>query len=212
MSAFGERREQDLAKLRELSERSGNRVRVVRTVGSPISLVELELHYKTAPNNRYPNEVQGITNVKIELPAKYPFAEPSATITSPIFHPNVYSTGRVCFGVKWLASEGLDLLVQRLIQIITFDTLILNEKSPANTTALAWYKNAKNKGGQFPTDSMSRQASPNKPQVKWTTVSNAEAERVMVSCPSCSARLGLPGGKVGKVVCPKCRSEFEART
>lgn len=212
MSAFGERREQDLAKLRELARRSGDRVRIIKTAGSPMNSLELELHYKTAPNEKYPEQVQSVTTVKVDLPARYPFAEPTATITSPIFHPNVYSSGRVCFGVKWLASEGLDLLVQRLVQIIAFDPLLLNEQSPANGSALAWYRKAKRSGVQFPTDDLTASAEEAAPKVSWTNVSSTPPVRVTVVCPSCTANLGLPPGKTGRVICPKCGAGFEART
>ena len=34
---------------------------------------------------------------------------------------NVYASGLICLGQKWVPTEGLDLLAKRIIQIIIFD-------------------------------------------------------------------------------------------
>ncbi len=213
MSAFAERRTQDLEKLREMDRKSGGRVKLTSATGNPASKLVLELHYRTAGSTRYPAETQSVTKVAIDLPAKYPFAEPTANILTPIYHPNVYSSGRICFGVKWLPSQGLDLLVQRIIQIITFDPLILNEKSPANGAALTWYRETLRKHrSAFPTDSINAARPDAAPKMTWSDVSPATPQRATVTCPSCGGKLALPTGKTGRVTCPKCKNGFEART
>jgi ubiquitin-protein ligase len=142
MALSPERVLQDLRKIDELSNSLRGRIRTVSSSGSPVNQIFLEINYPTAPSKDYPQKIQHKTSVKIELLARYPFQEPVATITTPIFHPNVYSSGKICFGTKWLPTQGLDLLVRRIIQIITFDETILNEISPANSKALTWYKQA----------------------------------------------------------------------
>lgn len=213
MTAFAERRVQDIEKLRQLSSASHGRIVVTAASGNPVSKITLELHYRTAGSNRYPTDVQNVTRVVIDLPAKYPFAEPSAKILTPIYHPNVYSSGLICFGLKWLPSEALDLLVQRIVQIVTFDPLILNEKSPANGAALSWYRDVRRKDPSvFPTDRPGAAASAKKPAMSWTDMPQTGAERKTVSCPHCTAKLALPAGKSGRVICPKCKNGFEVNT
>jgi ubiquitin-protein ligase len=63
-------------------------------------------------------------------------------ILDPVFNPNVYPSGRVCLGTKWLATETLDLIVLRVAKILTFDSDILNDRAPANMEAAYWYKAA----------------------------------------------------------------------
>ena len=157
-------------------------------------------------------ELQDVTKITISLPAKYPFAEPSVAINTPIFHPNVYKSGLICLGTGWLPTQGLDLLVKKIMQIITFDPSILNEKSPANTEALFWYREAKKTHAQsFPTDSLSFSESAPSKQLRWNDVS-AQAEKTVVTCPKCQKSLRLPAGKAGRVNCPGCGNVFQAAT
>lgn len=211
MSAFDERRDQDVQKLKELQKSSRERIRVTRVAGTPASDIHVELGLKTAPSASYPRLVQDVTKLSISLPARYPFVEPIVTIQTPIFHPNVYTSGRICLGMTWIPSFGLDLLVRRIVQIITFDPTILNEASPANGLALSWYKQARRTHPDaFPSDTFSLSV-PEKPKVKWDNISENPSKTV-TSCPHCKARLSLPSGKKGRVNCPKCGSAFDAQT
>ena len=152
-SAGTTRRETDLRKLRELCNSSSGKLAVKATKGSPIDEITVELNLKTAPSSGYPAEVQTTTIVAIQLSSRYPLQEPTANIRTPIYHPNVYLSGKICFGQKWLPSEGLDLLVKRIVQIVTYDPAILNPASPANGAALHWYNQAiKAHPTAFPTD------------------------------------------------------------
>jgi ubiquitin-protein ligase len=203
MGALEERIAQDLQKLATLSAQSGGRVRVIGTSGSPTRRIDVELHYRTAPSRDYPRRVQETTTVKIELMSRYPFVEPSAVITTPVFHPNVFASGKICLGTKWLPTQGLDLLVRRVIQILTFDPTVLNERSPANPAAVDWYRSAIRANPQaFPTDRVQTAPASNPPGTTG----------VVVECPSCSARLRVPAGKTGKARCPKCDNHFSVST
>lgn len=212
MSAFAERRLQDVQKLQALAAGSGGKIRVLKTAGSPVSTIELELNFRTAGGKSYPAEARTSTVCKIVLPARYPFVEPSVEFTTAVFHPNVWTSGRVCLGVKWLPTQGLDLLVNRLIQILTFDETILNEQSPANTDALGWYRTTKRKHpAAFPTDTLRPAATSSGPKMNWSDVSSAP-QRVTKACPICHATLSLPPGRTGLVKCPKCANPFEVST
>jgi LSD1 subclass zinc finger protein len=114
--------------------------------------------------------------------------------------------------MKWIPSFGLDLLARRIAQIVTFDPAILNEASPANVEALAWYRQArKEHPSAFPTDTLSFDAPIPANPLKWENVS-AQPIKTVVPCPTCKTKLSLPTGKAGEVKCPKCGTVFQART
>lgn len=216
-NAFTERRSQDLIKLEELARSSNGRIQIASSVGKPINKITIKIGYKTAASNKYPNEIASESVVVIELPARYPFQEPRAVFQSKVFHPNVYHSGQVCFGTKWIPTEGLDLLVKRIVQIMTFDTAILNEKSPANSEALTWYKGAKKRfPAAFPSDVVSFVEAPAKPKIAWKNKEANETPatdaKVLVTCTSCNKQLRLPKGKSGLVICPHCKTSQEIKT
>ncbi len=140
MNPLTERRVQDLAKIKRLGERARGRIAVCDTLGTPPSEITVALNYKTAASARYPVDTRDTTRIKIVLSARYPFQEPVVDILDPVFNPNVYPSGRVCLGKKWLATEGLDLVVLRVVKILTFDPEILNDWAPADMEAARWYK------------------------------------------------------------------------
>jgi LSD1 subclass zinc finger protein len=214
-SAFEERRQEDIKKLRELESATRGRVRVLKVVGNPANQIELLLVCKTAPGARFPEEVSDQTRVRIELPARYPFQEPSAVITTKIFHPNVYASGKICFGTKWLPTEGLDLLAKRIVKIITFDSSILNERSPANAEALQWYRAAvRRHPASFPTDSIVFGVIGGDKTIIWKERNNPEkvTEKSIVSCSGCKTQLRVPSGREGIIRCPSCGQLFQARS
>jgi len=212
MNAFSERVTQDLRKIDELSNSINGRIKVKSKTGNPVSRIVLEIDYPTAPSKDYPKKVQQKTEVKIELLSRYPLQEPSATITTPIYHPNVYSSGKICLGTKWLPTQGLDLLVKRIIQLITFDETILNERSPANGQALSWYRSAvRSHPEAFPTDKLIVKE-PSKKKVSWRNVESNANQKTIVACPKCGVSLRMQAGKKLNVSCPKCTHKFLVTT
>jgi hypothetical protein len=212
MSAFDERRVQDVQKLHQLAEVAPTRLKIGRVSGTPPSRIDIELHFKTAPSRQYPSAVQDVTRVTIDLPSRYPLTAPTAAINTPILHPNVYASGQICLGLTWLPTLGLDFLVKRIIQIITFDPTILNEQSPANRDALSWYREAQRRHpSAFPTDTALLTTVAPEKKISWTNLASEPAKTV-VACPHCSSKLSLPAGKSGHVKCPRCQKSFETRT
>ena len=213
MDAGAERRQQDLLRLEELTRQTAGRVKVISTDGKPLRELVVELDYATAFSTDYPSRTQRPTRVRIEVSSRYPFQEPRATITTPIFHPNVFPSGQICLGKKWLPTESLALLVRRIIQIVTFDPTILNEASPANPKALQWYRSAKGRApGAFPTESVVIHETPQPPKkMEWRdTTANAEPKQtVVVACHACSQKLRVEAGRSGRLgappaaVCPR---------
>jgi hypothetical protein len=177
--------------------------------------LDLELRYATARSERYPTDVTRQTRLRIALSSRYPFSPPTATVLTPIWHPNVYAAGVICLGTRWLPSEGLDLFVQRLARLLTFDSLLVNTQSAANRAAAEWYQRTRRLHPQaFPSDRPVFEAtSPGgrSPRMGWRE-SPVDADRVERSCPGCASTLRLPAGRRGRVHCPRCGRTFEAVT
>jgi hypothetical protein len=153
MTPLQRRRVEDLRKVRELCERSGGRISLTHVEGSPIHRIGLLIRAATAGSVAYPHTKANRVGVEIDLPARFPFERPAARITTPILHPNVWSSGQICFGAKWIATQGLDLVVRQIVAIVTFDPLVLNAASPANGEALRWYQGTLRRHPRaFPTD------------------------------------------------------------
>ena len=202
-SSHALRREADLTRLHELAARSGGRLALLEAptrTGRPIRLAVI---CRTAGSSDYPQSPQAAQDrvtLRIDLPARYPFERPVFTVESKIFHPNIFVSGVICQGEKWLPGEGLDLLVKRVIRLITFEPGHVNPASAANRVAAAWYLQQRSRTPSlFPTD-----------QVDFAAISTPP--RVVRRCPDCGKGLRLPAGRQGIVACPACRREFEVRT
>jgi hypothetical protein len=196
MSAHQLRRAADIERLRVLEAASGGRLKLIEADERPGRPIHLEYRCRTAGGEAYPSRaVVGVT-LRIDLPSRYPFERPVVVVESPIHHPNVFTSGVVCQGDRWLPSEGLDLLVQRMIRLVTFDPAHVNPGSPANGAAANWYMRQRAQTPDaFPTD-----------RVTWGM------ERVVRACPACGQSLRLPAGRRGMVNCPACRRSVEIET
>jgi ubiquitin-protein ligase len=170
MNALQTRRKQDLARIKELCDQSGGRIHLISADSEAPSTIKLKLNYRTAGGTGYPENDLASIELKIQIPAGYPFRSPPAATLSPVvYHPNVYSSGQVCLGSKWVVSEFLDLLVKRVVRIITYQEDVLNEASPANGGAVSWYRERKRRFPQaFPTDTADTVAAARKPSgMRW---------------------------------------------
>ncbi|MBC7161539.1 MAG: hypothetical protein H5U26_05445 [Immundisolibacter sp.] len=217
MSAFNARRDEDVAKLKSLEQLTGGRIRVTRVSGIPVSRIQLRLTVRTAGDDSFPSNALQEVDATIQLGVRYPFEEPSVSISTKVFNPNVYMSGRVCLGSKWLATEYLDLLAQRLFKILAFDESIVNTSSAANGEAARWYIRARLKHpADFPTDTLPMAGAKRGPSMKWTDMSGAPPAspdgRVIVPCPKCQTKLRLPSGRSGSVSCPACKHSFSVNT
>jgi len=218
MNSLYARRDEDVSKLRELEKRTGGRIRVTHVSGRPIETIALRLTVRTAGNPKFPAQTVTEVNANIQLAARYPFVEPSVALTTRVFNPNVYESGRVCFGPKWLPTEYLDLLAQRLFKILAFDESIINVASAANGEAAHWYLHAKTRyPADFPSDTLvDIRPKPDSP-LKWTDHSQppkppANPAKTLVACPRCQTRLRLLPMKSSSVSCPACHHSFQATT
>ncbi len=195
-SAHQLRRASDLERLRALAAASGGRLQLLEGSERPGAPIRLQLRCRTAGGEGYPaRAIEGVT-LRIDLPARYPFERPVVSVETPIFHPNVFDNGVVCQGDQWLPSEGLDLLVQRMARLVSFDPAHVNPGSAANGRAANWYMAQRAATPDaFPTD-----------RVVWG------GERVVRPCPACGRGLRLPAGRRGRVDCPVCGRSVEIET
>lgn len=91
------------------------------------------------------SETGQVHKIELNLPSQYPSIltnDDVRFITPPIFHPNIFVTGKVCIG-GFRPSESLARFVLRLAKMIQFDPAYINEDSPANQEAKNWYVNNK---------------------------------------------------------------------
>jgi Ubiquitin-conjugating enzyme len=203
------RRDADAERVRALAAQAGGRIQVLQwpAPGQPRFL--LDLHYATAGSARYPAQRQPFSRLAIELAPRHPFMPPTATVMTPIFHPHVFASGLVCQGARWLASEGMDLFVIRMVRLLAFDPLLVNSHSVAHREAMQWYAATSRRLPEaFPTDAAALALGADAPSAQA-----APAEtRVLRTCPGCGAGLRLPVGRQGGVACPRCGCDFEAST
>ena len=209
------RLEADHQRLRALAAASGGLITLLAGPSPAQPQAEIELRYATARSERYPADVTRQTRLRIALPARYPFQPPVATVLTRVWHPNVFPAGVICLGTRWLASEGLDLFVQRLARLLTFDSLLVNTASPANRVAAEWYERTRReRPDAFPSDQPQFGAmaqGTGRSRVGWRETA-ADDGRVARRCPSCERTLRLPEGRRGRVRCPGCGASFEAST
>ena len=214
MDAGAERRRMDLARFETLAAASSGRVALISRYGDPPTEVTIELALRTAGSHAYPASAVDRTRARISLPARYPFEAPVVHLAPVTFHPNVYPSGLVCLGFKWVATEGLDLLVKRIAQIITFDPAVINTSSPANGAAAHWYRQALARSPRlFPTDSLDLLSTAAfKPRPQWRNIETGPAEppSKTIQCERCPQRLRVPDVAGVQVRCPRCLHTFRA--
>jgi ubiquitin-protein ligase len=73
--------------------------------------------------------------VEVTMPRGYPRDAPLFRMLTPVFHPNI-APHAVCIGDDWTAGEAIDLLIQRVGEILAYQSY--NTKSPLNGRAAQW--------------------------------------------------------------------------
>ncbi len=195
-SAASLRRQADREQLERLASRSDGRLVIDSWADRPGRPLRVTLACRTVGDARFPQTAEAVIRLRIDLPARYPFERPVITVETPIFHPNVFPNGTVCQGEKWLPGDAMDIVIKRLIRLLTFEADHVNPASPANAPAANWYRGQlRQRAGLFPTDRL-----------------RLDESRVLLRCPACQAGLRLPSGRRGVVACPRCQHEFDART
>ncbi|KAG7626448.1 Ubiquitin-conjugating enzyme E2 [Arabidopsis thaliana x Arabidopsis arenosa] len=72
----------------------------------------------------------GIFNVKIQIPERYPFQPPIVSFTTPIYHPNIDNSGRICLDILNLPPKGAWQPSLNISTVLTSMRLLLSEPNP----------------------------------------------------------------------------------
>lgn len=208
-TAIHKRREEDVKKIEKIASQYQGIIELLGVTGNPISNIRLRLNVPTAKNQNYPDEVQKYSDIKVSLTARYPFEPPKVEVLTPVWNPNIYTSGVICLGTKWLPTQGLDLLLLRIIQLLAYDSLIINTQSPANSQACSWYMQTKNRYPTcFPTFQINTMRKKQDTGIKWKNIQVEGQRMIIISCSKCSQRLRIPEGKPGRYTCPSCKNSF----
>ena len=171
MTASEERRNEDLRRLRAMETQSAGRIRILKVHGSPMRRVDLLLAVPTAADQTFPQSRAPEVLLYVDLPTDYPYKAPVCVITSTVFNVNIFSTGTVCLGSKWMPSHQLTLTVARLWRILSLDPEVINPNSPANSNAIPWWQNLlKNHRHLIPTAPRLATEEAPKPKLGWKPI------------------------------------------
>ncbi|CAG0894021.1 unnamed protein product [Darwinula stevensoni] len=72
----------------------------------------------------------GIFKLQIKIPERYPFQPPEVQFVTPIYHPNIDSTGRICLDVLKMPPKGSWKPSHNIGSVLTSILLLLNEPNP----------------------------------------------------------------------------------
>lgn len=142
MSIRAQRLANDFQELSDLVSSSNGKITIDSTEGDPPYCYFIRYYCRGIASLRNGNPVfRHEHQVRIELGSEYPLSVPNAQFLTPIFHPNIWKDGRVCFGFYWSVSDPLTEVVTRISKLIQYSRDILNLDSPANIEAKNWAEN-----------------------------------------------------------------------
>jgi ubiquitin-protein ligase len=133
----------------------------------------------------------GEHRLEIQLPLGYPRDAPVFRMLTPVFHPNI-APHAVCIGDHWTAAESLQALIQRVGEMLAFQSY--NVKSPLNGKAAQWVIENPDR---VPTD-------PAELAVDLAGAPTPPAQTAAVACVNCGSRESLRGCDREHVVCADC--------
>ncbi|KAL1190545.1 putative ubiquitin-conjugating enzyme E2 37 [Cardamine amara subsp. amara] len=87
----------------------------------------IDAHIEGPENTVYAN---GIFNVKIQIPERYPFQPPIVSFATPIYHPNIDNGGRICLDILNLPPKGAWQPSLNISTVLTSIGLLLSEPNP----------------------------------------------------------------------------------
>lgn len=160
--------------------------------GNPPERYRLVLKVKSLRERGDQVEPADEHRLEVTLPRGYPRDAPLFRMLTPVFHPNI-APHAVCIGDDWSASEPLDQLIQRVGEILAFQSY--NTKSPLNGRAAQWVDEHR---GQLPIDAEEF-------FVDLAAAPAAVAAQATPACSNCGARSGeLAPCSAGHAMCADC--------
>jgi hypothetical protein len=168
------------------------RIVIEGVFGNPPERYRLRLRVKSL--RELGDTIETVTEHRLELtmPRGYPRDAPLCRMLTPVFHPNI-APHAVCVGDNWTAGEPIDLLVQRVGEILAYQSY--NIKSPLNGRAAQWVDEHRDR---LPIDR----------EEFFVDLSQAPppvAAQGVPACANCGARGGsLLSCSAGHAVCADC--------
>jgi ubiquitin-protein ligase len=158
----------DYERVQQLASRSNDRIVLEERRGNPPYRYEIGYRIRSIVALSFGRPKWGdYHRAEIILSSSYPLTEPAANMLTPIFHPHVFSSLKICMGRKWVPTEYLDDFVVRIGQILCFNPEYIDPRSPANHDALAWVNKNRH---LIPTDELEIAETP-RPSIKWKETS-----------------------------------------
>lgn len=111
------------------------RIDIEGVSGSPPDRYILVLEVQSVRERAGAIEPQSTHRLEVRLPLGYPRDPPVCRMLTPVFHPNI-APHAVCIGDHWSAAERLDLMIQRVGEMLGYQSY--NIKSPLNGRAAQW--------------------------------------------------------------------------
>jgi len=111
------------------------RIEIEGVFGNPPERYRLVLKVKSLRERGEAIEIATEHRLEVTMPRGYPRDAPMFRMLTPVFHPNI-APHAVCIGDDWTAGEPLDLLIQRVGEILAYQSY--NIKSPLNGRAARW--------------------------------------------------------------------------
>jgi ubiquitin-conjugating enzyme len=113
----------------------GSGIRLVEAAGDPPERYRFELRVRglvVVNDEVVPRDAH---LVEVYLTLGYPRQAPQCRMLTPVFHPNI-APHAICIGDHWSAGQSLVMVVQRIAEMLAFQSY--NVKSPLNGAAARW--------------------------------------------------------------------------
>lgn len=111
------------------------KIEIEGVFGNPPERYRLKLAVRSLRERGDAIEVATEHRLEVTMPRGYPRDAPLFRMLTPVFHPNI-APHAVCIGDDWTAGEALDGLIQRVGEILAYQSY--NVKSPLNGRAAQW--------------------------------------------------------------------------
>jgi len=111
------------------------KIEIEGVFGNPPERYRLVLKVKSLRERGEAIETATEHRLEVTMPRGYPRDAPMFRMLTPVFHPNI-APHAVCIGDNWTAGEPLDQLIQRVGEILAYQSY--NTKSPLNGRAAQW--------------------------------------------------------------------------
>jgi len=171
------------------------KIQIEGVSGNPPDRYRIKLKVKSLRERGVEIETVDEHRLEVTMPHGYPRDAPLFRMLTPVFHPNI-APHAVCIGDDWTASEALDTLIQRVGEILAYQSY--NTKSPLNGRAAQWIDENK-------------QLVPIDREEFFVDLSNVASAPTTTECSNCGAQsASLNECDKGHRICGDC--EIKCRT